>query len=74
MSDIAKASWDVLESGESSFICKLVIIVIELSYFLVSNCRIPGPIVSPRRHSLKNESKYNRSCCYANKWAGYSAI
>lgn len=35
MSDIAKASWDVLESGESSFICKLVIIVIELSYFLV---------------------------------------
>ena len=34
----------------------------------------PGPIVSPTRHSLKNESEYDRSYSYANKWAGYSAI
>ena len=31
-------------------------------------------IVSPGRHSLKNESEYNRGYSYANKWAAYSAI
>ena len=39
-----------------------------------SNCRIPGLIVSRRRHSLKNESEYNRGYSYANKWGGYSEI
>ena len=40
-----------------------------------SNCRIyPTHIVSPRRHSLKNESEYNRGYSYANRWTGYSVI
>ena len=28
----------------------------------------PTHIVSPRRHSLKNESEYNRGYSYANRW------
>ena len=45
-----------------------------LNIVMYCNCRIPGLIVSRRRHSLKNESEYNRGYSYANKWAGYSAI
>ena len=48
--------------------------VIAIKRFSGSNCRIPGLVVSRRRHSLKNESEYNRGYSYANKWAGYSAI
>ena len=39
-----------------------------------SNCRIPGPIVSDRRHSLKNESEYNRGYSHAYGWARYVVV
>ena len=64
----------LLSRSTITTIVVITIIHFDFHNLFRSNCRIPGPIVSHRRHSLKNESEYSRGHSYANSWARYVVV